>query len=72
MSSVAMQQRKFFWSPIHSPVLHTNSPLQKRKGNRSQNAPRNGLWDRYWGRAGQLLANFIPVPINSPRSLCES
>ena len=29
------------------------------------------LWDRYWGRAGQLLANFFPVPSNIPISLCE-
>ena len=29
------------------------------------------LWDRYWGRAGQLLANFFPVPSNIPRSLFE-
>ena len=29
------------------------------------------LWDRYWGRAGQLLTNFFPVPSNSPRILCE-
>ena len=26
----------------------------------------------YWGRAGQLLVNFPPVPSNSPRSLCGS
>ena len=32
---------------------------------------RNGFWDRYWWRVGQLLANFFPVPTNSPRSLCE-
>ena len=31
-----------------------------------------GLWDRYWGRACQLLANFFPVASDSPRSLCES
>ena len=71
MWSVAMQQRNLFWSPIQSPVLHTNSPLKKRKGNRSRNAPYNCLWDGYRGRAGQLLVNIFPVPINSPKSLCE-
>ena len=30
------------------------------------------FWDRYWGRASKLLANFFPVPSNSPRSLYES
>ena len=29
-------------------------------------------WDRYWGRAGQLLDNFFVVSGKSPRSLCES
>ena len=71
MWSVAMQQRNLFWSPIHSPVLHTNSPLKKRKCNRSQKASYNCLWDGYRGRAGQLLVNIFPVPINSPKSLCE-
>ena len=28
--------------------------------------------ERNWNRADQLLANFFPVPDNSPRSLCES
>ena len=27
--------------------------------------------DRYWGRAGLLLASFFPVPTYSPTSLCE-
>ena len=35
------------------------------------NAPYNCLWDGYRGRAGQLLVNIFPVPINSPKSLCE-
>ena len=32
------------------------------------------FWDDYWRRAGQLLANFSPVPStgNIPRSLCQS
>ena len=64
-------QRNLFWSPIHSPVLHTNSPLKKRKCNRSQKASYNCLWDGYRGPAGQLLVNIFPVPINSPKSLCE-
>ena len=32
---------------------------------------RKGFWDRYWGRAGQLLANFSTVFSHCPRSLCE-
>ena len=32
---------------------------------------RKGFWVRYWGRAGQLLANFSTVPSHRPRSLCE-
>ena len=31
---------------------------------------RNCFWDRYWGRAGKLLANFFPVPSNGPKRLC--
>ena len=27
--------------------------------------------DRYWERAGQLLAIFLPVSSNNPRSLRE-
>ena len=31
------------------------------------------IWNRCWGRAGQLLINvFSPVPCNSPRSFCMS
>lgn len=32
------------------------------------------LWDRYWGSAvvHHLLANFFPIPSNSPKSLYES
>ena len=30
------------------------------------------VWSLYWGRAGQLLANFSLVPSNNPRILCES
>ena len=32
---------------------------------------RKGFWYRYWGRAGQLLANVSTVPSHRPRSLCE-
>ena len=46
--------------------------LEKRRDRKSsQNASRNCFWERYKGRAAQLLANFSPVPSNSPRSLCE-
>ena len=45
--------------------------LNKREANWSRNAHRNCFWDSYC-LAGQLLANFFPVPINNPRSLCDS
>ena len=48
------------------------SSLLKREGNWSRNASRSCLWDRYWGRVSQLLANFFPLLSNSPGSLCES
>ena len=25
--------------------------------------PRHCFWDRYWGRAGQLLVNFFPLSL---------
>ena len=43
-----------------------------RERNWSQNESRNCFWDWHWGRSDQLLANFLPVPDNNPRSLCES
>ena len=39
-----------------------NSLLLKRNGNWSRNASRKYFWERYRGRAGQLLANFCPCP----------
>ena len=36
---------------------------EKRKGNWSRNASRKCFWDRYWGREGQLLANFFPLAL---------
>ena len=45
--------------------------LGTRRGLETRNASRNCFWDSDWRRAGQLLASFFPVPINSPRSLCE-
>ena len=36
---------------------------EKRKGNWSRNASRNCFWDRYWGRDGQLLANFFSLAL---------
>ena len=47
-------------------------PLQYPEGNWSRNASRNCFWDRYRVRASQLLANFVPVLCNRPRSLCEN
>ena len=41
------------------------------EGNWSQNAFRNCFWNRYWGHAGQLLANIFPLPYNCPGSLCK-
>ena len=43
-----------------------SSPLQQREVNF-----RKDFWDRYWGRADQLLVNFSPISRNLPRSLCE-
>ena len=37
-------------------ALRLDSPLQKRERIWSPNASRNCFCDRYWGRAGQLLA----------------
>ena len=30
-----------------------------QRGNWSRNSSRKCFWDSYWGRAGQLLANFF-------------
>ena len=46
-------------------------PKTAREGNWSRNVSRNCFWERYKWRVAQLLANFSPVPSNSPRSLCE-
>ena len=43
-------------------------PLKKREGDWSGNTLRNCFWYRYWGHAGQLLANFFPVPEFSAKS----
>ena len=52
--------------------IQAQTPLSKREGDWRRHAPRKCLWDRYQGRAGQLLAISFSVPGNSPRSLCES
>jgi len=55
---------------IKEALLRGHSPLLKRAGNWSRNASRNCLWDRYWGRGGQLLANcFSPSLVTVPESL---
>jgi len=50
----------------------TNRHYRVEKETRAENASHDCFWDRYWGSAGQLLANFFFVPSNSPRSLFES
>ena len=40
--------------------------LKQREGNWSRNVSRDWFWDRYWGCAVHLLANFSLVPRNSP------
>ena len=39
----------------------TYSPIKKREGNWSRNASQSCFWDRYWGSAGQRLANVFPL-----------
>ena len=46
------------WVVNTGAVLKKHSLLKKREGDWNRNVPRNCFWDRYWGRAGQLLANF--------------
>ena len=52
-------------------IFYTFAPLETRKKLDRVDFCK-ARWDRYWGRAGQLLDNFFVVPGNSPRSLCES
>ena len=59
--------KSLFLSSIYINVL-----LKQREGNWNRNASRNCFWDSYWVSTGQLLANFFPVPSNSPRSLWAS
>ena len=56
--------RCFVWNTTMAAVL------QFWYSNMADAMSHNCFWDRYRGRAGQLLANFFPVPSNSPRSLC--
>ena len=63
------------WETLKNSLLRQgskkcNSP--RTEGNWSRNASWNFFRDRYWGRAGQPLANSFPVSSNSPRNLCES
>ena len=46
-------------------------PIRRARKEVEPKCAPQSLWDRYWGRAGQLLANIFPVPINGPKSLCE-
>ena len=46
--------------------LKSNSPLSKKEGNWGKNMSRNGFWDCYWGRVGQLLVNFFPSLVTVP------
>ena len=57
-----------WWSGIF-----VQSPLQKREGNWSGSASRSCFWDRYWRRAGQLLANcFSPVSVTVPEVFAKA
>ena len=51
------------------PIRHF---INEKRTGADRNASRNYFWDRYWDRAGQLLANLFPVHSNSPRSLFEN
>ena len=52
--SVSMTRREF--CDFNNKSIHP--PLQKSEGNWSRNTSHNCFWNRYWGRNGQLLANF--------------
>ena len=67
-------------TPPDSPSSAQNKKRQERKkavfvtletrGELEQKCVPQLFWDGYWGRAGQLLANFFSAPSNSPTSLC--
>ena len=49
---------------------HQRSSLISHFSNEKVTGPinlRKEFWDRYWGRAGQLLVNFLPVPKTVPK-----
>ena len=60
---------KPFIQPVNRPVCSFTTLDTTENWNR--HASRNCFWDCYRGRASQLLANFFPVPSNSPISPCE-
>ena len=59
----------FVLPPTIAPVYRL---LNKREANWSQHAPAIVSGIVTGELAVQLLANLFPVPINNPRSLCES
>lgn len=59
----------FVLPPTIAPVYRL---LNKREANWSQNAPAIVSGIVTGELAVQLLASFFPVPINNPRSLCDS
>ena len=59
----------FVLPPTIAPVYRL---LNKREANWSQHAPAIVSGIVTGELAVQLLANFFPVPINNPRSLCDS
>ena len=55
-------------SPVTVPEVFGNATLETRRKLDRINF-RKGIWDRYWGSAGQRLANFSTTPSHRPRSL---
>ena len=49
--------------PWYTQTDPTSQQCIRFLGNWNQNALRNSFWDCYWGRAGQLLANFFPLSL---------
>ena len=55
-------------SSVTVPEVFASATLETRRKLSRVNF-RKGVWDRYWGRAGQRLANFSTTPSHRPRIL---
>lgn len=66
-------QRSPLW-PITTQIVESSYPIDPFSDKKENGAEMRPVivsgWDRYCKRAGQLSANFFPVPGNSFRSLC--